>query len=96
MDNNLKNNESTMIEVLKDMIKNQRKTISKIVKMFVITIICYTCVLIALIWAFFWYESQFEFSDETVTTITQDVSGSDSEINNVSGDMYKDDAIHNE
>ena len=29
-------------------------------------------------------------------TITQEVSGSDSEINNVEGNMYKDNAIHEE
>ena len=47
---------------------------------------------------FFWYESQFEVTEDIATTetITQEVSGENSEINNVDGNLYKDNATHNE
>ncbi len=40
--------------------------------------------------AFLWYESQWEYESTTTTTTTQTVDGSDAEINNIEGDMYKD------
>ena len=46
---------------------------------------------------FFVYESQFETEAiETQTTITQEVSGDGSDINNVDGNQYNDNATHNQ
>lgn len=44
----------------------------------------------AIVGAFLWYESQWEYETTTTTTTTQTVDGSDAEINNIEGDMYKD------
>lgn len=45
---------------------------------------------------FLWYESQWEYvTTETITT-TQEVEGDSAEINNVEGNLYKDNSTHNE
>ena len=56
--------------------------------------------------SFLLYESQFEYgatTKEVITTettdnsvITQEVNGENSEVNNVEGDMYRDNSTHNE
>ena len=46
---------------------------------------------------FFWYESQYETSESTVTTTELTTEGENANINNVTnGDMYNDNAVHNE
>lgn len=84
-------------KLLLEMVKNQRDNTKNIVRLFIITVICYTVLLVAMILGFFWYESQFTYTEEIITeeVITQEVSG-DAEINNVEGNMYKDNATHNE
>lgn len=84
--------------LLLEMARNQKNNIHNIIRVFVVTIICYTLLLITMVIGFFAYESQFEVTEQIVTktTTTQEVSGENSEINNVQGDMYKDDAVHNE
>lgn len=49
---------------------------------------------VALVFSFLWYESQWEYT--TTTTTTQEVEGENSSINNVQGNQYNDQAIHNE
>lgn len=87
-------------KLLLDMVQNQRNNNNNMFKTFIITLICYTLILISMIIGFFVYESQFEITDSitesTTQTIEQEVSGDGSEINNVEGDMYKDNAVHNE
>lgn len=85
-------------KLLLEMVKNQRDNTKNIVRLFIITVVCYTAILIAMIVGFFWYESQFVYTEEIVTeeVITQEVSGDDAEINNVEGNLYKDEAIHND
>lgn len=85
-------------ELLVDMIKNQKNNMSNLFKAFIITICCYTCILIAMIIGFFVYESQYETFDtvNTEKTVTQEVSGEDSTINNVEGNQYNDEAVHNQ
>lgn len=87
-----------MKEVLINMVRNQKESLSNLIKLFIVVIVCYTMVLLGGIFGFFWYENQFEtVTTETVTTMTtQEVSGESSEINNISGDMYKDNSVHNE
>lgn len=84
--------------LLLDMVKNQRENNKNMVKIFITSIICLTIILLCGIFGFFYYESQFDYttSETTTKTITQEISGTDSEINNVDGDMYKDNSIHNE
>lgn len=86
-----------MNQLLLEMVKTQKKNVKDLVRVFVITIVCYTILLLAMVGGFFWYESQFEVTEQVVTeeTTTQEVSGEGSEINNVEGNMYKDNAVHN-
>lgn len=83
--------------VLLEMNKSQREANKALIRSFIITIICMTTLLVSMIIGFFWYESQFQVTEKVVTeTITQEVSGTDSEINNVEGNMYKDNSVHNQ
>lgn len=70
--------------MLLEVIRNQRGNNKYALKVFVITIVCYTALLIAMAVGFFVYESQFEVTEQVVTetTTTQEVSGENSEINN--------------
>ena len=87
-------------KLLLDMIKNQKKNASNLFKAFIATICCYTAILISMVVGFFIYESQYEITDQVTDTVTegieQEVSGSDSSINNVEGDQYTGSAVHNE
>lgn len=87
-------------KLLLDMIKNQKKNMSVFLRAFVITICCYTIILVSMVVGFFAYESQYEVTDQVTDTITEsverEVSGEDSSINNVKGDQYTGSAVHNE
>lgn len=87
-------------KLLLDMAKNQKKNMSNLFKIFIITVCCYTILLISMVIGFFVYESRYTITDQvsdTVTeTIEQEVSGSGSSINNIKGDQYTDNAVHNE
>lgn len=100
MDYDSKNNEQTeaVNKLLLEMVKNQKENNKNLIKVFVISIICYTLLLISGVVGFFVYESQFEYVEEVVTetTIEQEVEGDSAEINNVEGNLYKDNATHNQ
>lgn len=85
-------------KLLLEMAKNQKENIRNIIRVFIITIFCYTLILISMVVGFFVYESQFEtIETETITeTVTQEVSGENSTINNVEGNQYNDSSTHNE
>lgn len=87
-----------MNKLLLELVKTQKSNTKSLIRVFIATIICYTVLLLSLILGFFWYESQFETSEKVIEekTITQEVSGENSEINNVEGNLYKDSAVHNE
>ena len=87
-----------MNQLLLEMVKTQKTNTKSLIRVFITTIICYTMLLSAMTIGFFLYESQFEATEEIVTTetITQEVSEDGSEINNVEGNLYKDNATHNE
>ena len=92
-----KTQEEATNRLLLDMVKNQKGYINGIFRIFIITFVCYTLILISMIVGFFVYESQFETEVvETQTTITQEVSGDGSDINNVEGNQYNDNATHNQ
>lgn len=84
--------------LLLEMVRNQRGNNKCVLRVFVIAITCYAVLLVAMVIGFFVYESQFEVTEQIVTemTTTQEVSGENSEINNVQGNMYKDNATHNQ
>lgn len=84
--------------LLLEMVKMQKTNMTSFVRVLILILVCYTTILVSMIAGFFWYESQFEVTEQVVTetTTTQEVSGEASEINNVQGDMYKDNATHNQ
>lgn len=59
-------------KLLLEMAKNQKENIRNIIRVFIITIFCYTLILISMVVGFFVYESQFEtIETETITeTVT--------------------------
>ena len=86
-------------KVMIEMAKRQRASYKTLVRVYVVTVVCFTILLVSMVVGFFYYESQFEFTDTVTTTtktVEQEVSGEGSEINNVEGNMYKDNAIHNQ
>lgn len=69
-------------KLLLEMVKNQKENLSNLTKTFIISMICYTCLLIAMIAGFFIYESQFEVSDwEKQMSQEIETSGDDDNVN---------------
>lgn len=77
-------------KVIINILKQQRETNKRMFIALIVSIL----VNLAIVGGFLWYESQWEYTE--TKEITQEVSGNDSDINNVSGNQYKDSAIHNE
>lgn len=60
-------------------------------------IICFTLIICALVYGFFWFESQYETTEESITTTTMTTEGDNANINSVTnGDQYNDSSVHNE
>lgn len=95
---NIENNDLEVTnKLLMEMVSNQRETMKSNSRIFITVIVCYTIILVSMVAGFFIYESQFDVLDSNLNyEYEQEVSGNDSEINNVSGDMYKDNSSHNE
>ena len=83
-------------KLLVDMVKNQKESSKSLFRIFIVTVCCFTVLLVSLIIGFFYYESQFEVTDKVTTNIEQEVSGSDSSINNIEGNQYNDSSVHNQ
>ena len=83
-------------KLLLEMVKNQKASIKNLTKLFIITIVCYSIILISMIIGFFIYESQFDIVEGQYETYeyTQEGEGENVEFNN--GDVYKDNATHND
>jgi hypothetical protein len=77
-------------KVIINLLKQQRETNKRMFIALIVSIL----VNLAIVGGFLWYESQWEYTE--TKEITQEVSGNDPDINNVSGNQYKDSAIHNE
>lgn len=77
-------------KVIINLLKQQRGTNKRMFIALIVSIL----VNLAIVGGFLWYESQWEYTE--TKEITQEVSGNDPDINNVSGNQYKDSAIHNE
>lgn len=83
-------------KLLVDMVKNQKESSKSLFRVFIVTVCCFTVLLVSLIIGFFYYERQFEVTDKVTTKIEQEVSGSDSSINNIEGNQYNDSSVHNQ
>ena len=83
-------------ELLLEMAKNQRENFKKATHAYIVATCGLLVLMVAMVVGFFWYESQFEVTDTVTTekTITQEVSGDESDI--VNGDQYNDNAVHNQ
>lgn len=77
-------------KVIINLLKQQRETNKRMFIALIVSIL----VNLAIVGGFLWYESQWEYTE--TKEITQEVSGNDSDINNVSGNQCKDNAVHNE
>lgn len=66
-----------MNQLLLEMTKSQKENQKALIRILIVSMTCYTILLMTLIIGFFWYESQFEYVQEEVTeeTLTQEVSG---------------------
>ena len=85
--------------VLLDTAKSQESLIKHFRKMLIAITISFTIIICCMVGGFFYYGSQFETVETTTTTADTDLttSGENANINNVTnGDMYNDDATHNE
>lgn len=67
-------------KLLLEMVRNQKINSTNLVKIFIITIICYTVLLLSMVFGYFYYESQFE-TFQTVTTQEADTNGGNAIIN---------------
>ena len=85
-----------LTNLLIDMVQNQKQTHKSSMRVFVIVLILYTIFLFFLVGCFFWYESQFEYTYAYTEETTQEVDGDNATINNVEGNQYNDNAVHNE
>lgn len=83
-----------LVDIVKDLLETTKQHLNKIYVILVISLLAN----LIIVGTFLWYEScmntTVETSTETVTT--QTVDGENSEINNVEGNQYKDNAIHND
>lgn len=83
-------------KLLVEMVKNLKQTNKNLTKVFIITILSLSIIIISGVIGFFIYESQYETAEQTELSLEQEASGEEAEINNVLGNMYKDNATHNE
>ena len=82
-------------KLLIDHTKAQTLIIRQLKNTIIAVCICFTAIIVSMIAGFFWYESQFETTESTVTTM--ETEGENANINAVTnGDMYNDSAQHND
>lgn len=82
--------------LLLEIVKSQKRSYKNLVVVFAVTIVCLSVIICTIVGCFTWYESQFETGYVTTETVEQEVSGENSNINNISGNQYNDNAVHNE
>lgn len=82
-------------ELLRDYSKAQAETIKQLKIALIVVSVCFSLIICTMVAGFFWYESQFDVTSTTTTELTTE--GENANINNVTnGDMYNDNAVHNE
>ena len=66
-------------QLLLEMTRTQKHQQKSLIKVYIVTVVCFTALLISMVIGFFWYESQFETTTQTTEKIvTQEVSVTDS------------------
>ena len=83
-----------LVDIVKDLLETTKQHLNKIYAVLVISLLAN----LIIVGAFLWYESCMSTTVETrtETITTQTVDGENSEIDNVEGNQYKDNAIHND
>lgn len=82
-----------LVEIVKDLLKSTKEQLHKTYILLILSLLSN----LVIVGAFLWYESQYDFEEGKVvetSTTTQTVDGENSEINNVEGNQYKDNATH--
>lgn len=80
------NQSFAVIDICKDLLEHKKRD----TKILFVSLIISLCMNFAIVGAFLWYESEWEYSD-TVTTTTEQVVDGDSG-STVNGDQYNDDS----
>ena len=80
------NQSFAVIEICKDLLEHKKRD----TRILFVSLIISLCMNFAIVGAFLWYESGWEYSD-TVTTTTEQVVDRDSE-STINGDQYNDDS----
>ena len=65
-------------------------------RLFLVALLVSLFINVLIVGMFIWYELQWEYQETIATVTEQEVSGTDSEINNVDGNQYNDNSAHNE
>ncbi len=81
-----------LVDIIKDLLNTAKHQLNKVYVILAVSLIAN----ILIVGAFLWYESHMSTIVETTTKTEQVVDGENSEINNVDGDQYKDNSVHNE
>ena len=77
--------------IVMTMLQHQKESNKRMFIALIISLIINACIVAG----FLYYESLWEY-ETTTTTVTQEVEGEGSDINNVQGNQYMDNATHNE
>ena len=98
MNEELNQKDAELTQLLIEVIQNQKKNAKSLIRFLVVIVICFTIIICSMIGGFFWYESQFEYVETQTYSeqIDQEVSGEGSSINNIEGNQYNGNAIHND
>ena len=98
MNEELNQKDAELTQLLIEVIQNQKKNAKSLIRFLVIIVICFTIIICSMIGGFFWYESQFEYVETQTYSeqIDQEISGEGSSINNIEGNQYNGNAIHND
>ena len=98
MNEELNKKDAELTQLLIEVIQNQKKNAKSLIRFLVIIVICFTIIICSMVGGFFWYESQFEYVETQTYSeqIDQEVSGEGSSINNIEGNQYNGNAIHND
>ena len=86
------NQSLALVEIVKDLLITTKQQLHRVYVILIISILSN----LVIVGAFLWYESQWEYETTTETVTTQTVDGENSQINNIDGDQYNDNATHNE
>ena len=98
MNEELNQKDAELTQLLIEVIQNQKKNAKSLIRFLVVIVICFTIIICSMIGGFFWYESQFEYVETQTYSeqVDQEVSGEGSSINNIEGNQYNGNAIHND